>query len=302
MHFALKLVFRARSAFVTLAILLAACASVSGGGSSPALWMIKDQDSTIYLFGTIHALRPDVSWLSQKTLDAMNASDEFYSEVAVLPSDEQKAALDAAVARYAQSTHGPVSQLLSPEEYRKLVSIAPQANISEKMLTTGRPWVLSLALSRAGAEQVGYDRSLGVESLLIDRFARRHIPTKGMESLEQSASVFSALTHEQEIALLRQSIANYGRPPPALGPMVASWAKGDLAQMATIQERQLRTMPPALRDALVSKRNAAWAEKIGAMLDGTGTTFIAVGAAHLVGADSVQDLLQAKGIKSTRIN
>jgi uncharacterized protein YbaP (TraB family) len=53
-------------------------------------------------------------------------------------------------------------------------------------------------------------------------------------------------------------------------------------------------------DALLKNRNENWAGQIETMLRGSGTHFIAVGAGHLVGPDSVQERLKLRGIQATR--
>ena len=53
---------------------------------------------------------------------------------------------------------------------------------------------------------------------------------------------------------------------------------------------------PAVHEAVILRRNRAWADEIATRLDGSGRVFIAVGAAHLVGDGNVVDLLRARGI------
>jgi hypothetical protein len=52
---------------------------------------------------------------------------------------------------------------------------------------------------------------------------------------------------------------------------------------------------------LLTRRNARWAEWIDARLDRPGTVFLAVGAGHLAGRDSVQAMLEKRGIKAKRV-
>ena len=51
----------------------------------------------------------------------------------------------------------------------------------------------------------------------------------------------------------------------------------------------------------MKKRNAAWAEWVAKRLGQPGTIMVAVGAGHLAGKDSVQRLLQARGVRATRV-
>ena len=48
------------------------------------------------------------------------------------------------------------------------------------------------------------------------------------------------------------------------------------------------------------RRNQAWAAALQAKLAGSGVSFVAVGAGHLVGPDSVQAQLKKRGIEAVR--
>src|SRR2546425_1221342 len=47
----------------------------------PALWVVKRGDTTIYLFGTTHALKPEVTWFDGSVKAAFEQSQELVLEV-----------------------------------------------------------------------------------------------------------------------------------------------------------------------------------------------------------------------------
>ena len=65
--------------------------------------------------------------------------------------------------------------------------------------------------------------------------------------------------------------------------------------------KKQKVKTPALYKLLISDRNKAWAEWIDSRLDKPGKVFMAVGAGHLAGRDSVQRYLKDKGIASSRV-
>jgi len=82
--------------------------------------------------------------------------------------------------------------------------------------------------------------------------------------------------------------------------MLAAWEKGDPSAI----EKTFADDPeftPALRDLLIRQRDHNWADAIAKRLEQPGTVFVAVGAGHLVGPDSVQKMLADKGIKAVRV-
>jgi uncharacterized protein len=82
--------------------------------------------------------------------------------------------------------------------------------------------------------------------------------------------------------------------------MLDAWSRGDLKGIARTFDDETQ-MSPELKDALMRRRNARWAEWLARRLDRPGTVFVAVGAGHLAGADSVQKMLEARGIKAKRV-
>jgi hypothetical protein len=63
---------------------------------------------------------------------------------------------------------------------------------------------------------------------------------------------------------------------------------------------EMQSDTPALYEALLVRRNTDWANQIQTMMEGSGTIFIAVGAAHLAGEDSVQEILEDRGLTVTQ--
>jgi uncharacterized protein len=78
--------------------------------------------------------------------------------------------------------------------------------------------------------------------------------------------------------------------------MVASWAEGDVPALARLVVDDMKADSPELYKVLLVDRNTDWANQIQTQLEGSGTAFIAVGAAHLAGPDSVQAILQSRGV------
>jgi len=60
-------------------------AAVVTKDADPALWVVKDEDTTIYLFGTIHILRPGLSWFDEGVKKAFDESGELVTEIGVMP-------------------------------------------------------------------------------------------------------------------------------------------------------------------------------------------------------------------------
>jgi uncharacterized protein YbaP (TraB family) len=124
-------------------------------------------------------------------------------------------------------------------------------------------------------------------------------PTGALETPEFQLGIFDGMTEEAQVSFLMEAATGIDDTKPTLDRMVAEWAKGDADQLAAIMNEGMTD--PAVADALLYSRNRNWADWINTRLDTPGSVFIAVGAGHLAGGNSVQDYLAQKGITVTRV-
>ena len=132
-------------------------------------------------------------------------------------------------------------------------------------------------------------------------FAERGIKPRGLETAESQIKVFAGMTPEQELRYLRETIEEYEEAPTELDRMVDPWSRADLAALEQMFVTEMKTEEPDLYNALLTNRNANWVVQIEQILAGSGVSFMAVGAGHLIGADSVIAMLAAKGIVAERV-
>jgi len=104
-----------------------------------------------------------------------------------------------------------------------------------------------------------------------------------------------------QLGFLRSTLHDYDRAAEMLDGMVAAWRTGDTEALDAVMVEEMARDYPALYRIMLTDRNADWADQIEARLKGSGVTFMAVGAAHLVGDTSVQTFLARKGITAARV-
>jgi uncharacterized protein len=268
--------------------------------AEPAMWVVKDKDSTVYLLGTVHILKPETQWRTPKIDAAIAESKELWLELPGLTDEEMMAVMMPLVAQHGLSPDKPLSSRLTPEEYKSLQDAAKLAGLPIDMLAIARPWFAAVGISTSAMTRAGYDPKSGVEEKLKAIFGERSIKAQGFETPEQQMKVFTSMTEEEEMAFLRATLLDYDQAPVELDRMVADWTSGDLSDLGKMLVEEVKNVSPALYEELLTKRNANWVVKIEEMLRGSGTAFIAVGAGHLIGPDSVQVQLKAKGIEAQR--
>ena len=262
-------------------------------GSGPALWVIKDADSTLYLFGTVHVLRPTTAWGSAKVDAAFAAASDVYFEIS---NPDDQAAILPLIQQYGISPQTPLSSLLTPAEIADLDAAAKTMGASAAQLDPLRPWMAGLTLSVAPLIKAGYDPASGVEAILKARAEAGGKSVRGFETLDEQVRVLATLPEDAQLQFLRSTLESFDAATTELDGLVAAWAAGDVAGIQALGVDEMKATAPAIYDALLTRRNAGFADDIQGLLAGSGTAFIAVGAAHLAGPDSVQAMLETRGV------
>lgn len=282
---------------LALAATALALAAAGPAAAEPALWALRDADSTIYLFGTVHVLKPGTEWRSPKVAAALGRSDELVLEV--LGADDPKA-VQPLIARYGVDPAGSLSAKLSDADRPRLAAAAKAMGLPDGAMEPMRPWLAALTLAVLPIVQAGYDAKSGVETVLTAEAKAAGKTLGALETLDQQLRFFADMPPEVEVALLSATLDDVADGPAQLDRMVAAWAAGDMAGLEREFVEETRRDYPQLYRVVVVQRNEDWAGQLARKLEGSGVSFVAVGAGHLVGPDSVQAQLEKRGLRVER--
>ena len=275
-----------------------ACASVHtpppGAVPGPALWQVADDDTTIYLFGTVHALPEGKNWFDGRIERAFNSADELVTEIDVSSAASSAQALQAASALPEGQT---LRALMTDENRQQYEAALVGLGLPVEALDKYEPWFAAMTLSLLPLMRSGYQTQSGVELSLNGRAGDK---TRGaLETIEQQVDLFDTLPQEAQLAFLDGTVEKLDDATSTLDAMVAEWMEGDAVALAKLLNAELTD--PVLYERLLTSRNANWTSWIENRLEQPGTVFIAVGAGHLAGAGSVQEQLKERGLKVRRV-
>ncbi len=265
--------------------------------ADPALWVVKDADTTIYLFGTVHLLKPGITWFDGGVKAAYDASSEIVLEM--VEPDPQVA--QSLVMAKAIDPDGPaLSAKLNQADSAAYAKVLAELGVPVAALEKMEPWFASTVLSMISIQKAGYSGDSGVEKQIATAAKKDGKKVGELESMEFQLGLFDTMPEPMQIAFLNATVAELPKSAEMLDMMVASWVKGDPDALAELLNKSLM-MTPELTKTLLTDRNANWADWIEKRLEQPGTIMIAVGAGHLAGANSVQEMLKAKKIAVLRI-
>lgn len=278
-----------------LAMMLAA---VSPAWAEPPRWVVSDDDSEMILFGTIHLLPDELDWKSGGMIEQLRSAGEVWFEAD--PGQLQTPELQQLVMQQGMDMERPLSEKLDPELYERLVEQAGALGLPEQQIAAMQPWLASITLTSVAIMRAGFNPSAGVEMRLHGMLGDQ--PVRSLESAEAQIRMLADLNAEQQADMLASTLDQIEEGTERFEALTREWAAGEIAGMEAMLVETLETEYPQLYDVLFTQRNADWVDQLEAELAGSGTDFVAVGVGHLVGENSVIEMLRERGWTVERVD
>ncbi|WP_256926710.1 TraB/GumN family protein [Sphingomonas sp. TZW2008] len=283
-----------------LAFALPACAQpapVATQDADPALWVVRDKDTTIYLFGTIHVLRPGLTWFDEAVKKAFDRSGTLVLEMVEPDEDTQQRVV---LAKAFDPAGAPLTQKLPPDKRAAFTKAIEDNKLSLASFERMQPWFAAISLSVLPVQKLGYDARNGPEGILTRAAKAQKKQLMGLETFEGQMSIFDGLSQKAQVDLLSSTIDELPKAGETMSRMVDDWSKGNPDGLAATMNEGLKDSPEVAK-ALLVDRNAKWASWIAERMRTPGRVFIAVGAGHLAGPESVQKQLGKYRLKAVRV-
>lgn len=268
-------------------------------GAAPALFVARDADSTLYLYGTIHLRRAGDAWGGPHVESALAQSEEVWTEVGLDPASEARAQGEAM--RLGFSADAPLSSQLTADEQQRLATLTQGLGIPPQALDRMRPWMAALTLTLVPIVRAGYDPNGGVDRAVV-AWAREHDKTlRAFETPEEQVHIFSGFDEDVQLAMLRAALDGAEESADVATNLSAAWDRGDIRAIEELAVTDVRVDYPLMYQAIYARRNGAWVEVLSHEMEGAGVDFVAVGAGHLYGPDGLIAQLRARGIRVERM-
>lgn len=285
------------AAIAFAALATAACAQDT---FDPALYVVRDADSTMYLYGTVHVRPRGTDWGDEDVRAALASAEEIWTEIEISPQADERAQALAEQMGQAPPDR-PLSSWLTPEENARLDTLAQRLGLSRAYLETMQPWMAGLTLSLVPIMQAGYDPMSGVDRA-VDAYGDANGKTmRTFETIEEQLGFFAGLDENTQRAFLREAIDEAERGPELIAEMTRAWERGDMELLERVVVNDTREEYPDVYEALFVRRNKAWMDVLVRELERAGVDFVAVGAGHLLGEDGLVEQLRARGYTVERI-
>ncbi len=266
--------------------------------ADPALWVVRDADTTVYLFGAVHLLPRDLVWFDEAVADAFKASDELKMEI--LPVDDP-ASLAPLVMKLAVDPNGrTMAQRLSPEDHAAYVKALTEIGLPASQMEPLEPWFIGVQAASLMYVKAGLDPKSGVEDVLTRAARKAGKAITAFETPEQQFTMLDSTPEAEQLASVHDLVHRREEGLAFMSKMLDHWARGESEETGRLMNEDMKDTPETAR-ILLTDRNARWAADLKARMARPGVVFVAVGAGHLTGENSVQALLERDGLKVERI-
>jgi len=280
-----------------------ATANVSAEASvvaNPAIWRVHGARGTVYLFGSIHVMKPNVQWETAKVRAALDASDVIYLEVANM--DDTASEMPLMMQLGMDAAH-PLSTKISKQDVALLdAAVKSMGMPGEQMFEPMQPWMVSTTLAMLLMGKAGYAPTSGIDTTLLAESKGLQKQVMGFETLDDQIHMVADQPQQEQVKMLHKNLTELDKSAGEMNDMVAAWEHGDVEAIGKMENNELAVKYPAEYSRLVVDRNRRWTATLEGLLKDpqTGSVFVVVGAAHLAGPDSLLKMLQRDGYTVVR--
>ena len=277
------------------------CAVSVSAQAEPAAWRVTGEDTgELLLLGSIHYLR-------QEDYPLPSNIDELYQQADTLVMELDLDDLDTLSVEnlfVEAGTLPPGSSLqtvLTPAVYELAETRSAEFGLDLAFATRLEPWLVASTLMDLGMNALGFNASRGLEQHLLRRATSDGKQVLGLETLEDQIHVFDQLSIKEQEALLLQTLNEIDSADDAMDELLNAWRDGRVNTLANELTANFEDFPILYRH-LVIDRNERWLNPLRQLLETGERYLVVVGALHLVGDDSVIELLQHQGLSVIEIN
>jgi len=284
---------RVRRLWAALLGLAAGLALAGAAAAQPPVWIVRDKDSELVLFGSVHVLPPGLDWQPPALKRAIAGADDIWFELPVTPGAEVATA-QMATQMGVLPPDQSLFKLLTPEDAARLSRVAQAYDASPALLDRLQPWLAEVALAGAAYRKAGAETSQGVEQLLAAE-APATAKRRAFETPAEQLKMFADTPMAEQVASLRETLKEMEEKPDEFAILVRAWGAADLAGLDREALAPLRRASPELFRRVVTDRNERWVKTLDARLKGKGRTVVVVGVGHLIGPGGLPARLRALG-------
>jgi len=263
------------------------------------VWRVTDGESAVYLGGTVHLLRPEDYPLPEEFDQAYEGSSELFFETDISSMNDLSVQAQM-LQQFTYSGGRTLKDVLSTEAYAALETYTAGVGMPLMMLEKFKPGMVVSTLQVLEFQRMGFTPQ-GVDAFFNAQALTDGKSVGALETLDEQIGFLAAMGEGNESEFIMMSLEDLDRTAKLMDEMIGAWRVGDSQALQILFVDDMLERAPAVYDSLLRQRNLRWVPQIEAMFNDQDTEFVLVGAAHLVGADGLVELLRARGYDISKL-
>ena len=271
----------------------------SGVWADAPVWRVTDGESTVYLGGTVHLLRPEDYPLPEEFYQAYEDSSELFFETDISSMND----LSVQAQMLQQLTYNDgrtLKDVLDTKAYAALKTYTAGVGMPPMMLEQFKPGMAISTLQVLEFQRMGFTPQ-GVDAFFNAQALTDGKSVGALETLDEQIGYLAAMGEGNESEFIMMSLEDLDSTAELIDDIVEAWRAGDSEALRTLFIDDMLRRAPAVYDSLLRQRNLRWVPQIEAMFNDLDTELVLIGAAHLVGADGLVELLRARGYDISKL-
>lgn len=265
------------------------------------LWQVNSPTNTVYLLGSIHYLS-EASYPLPAVMETAFAEAEVLvleADVGSTPEAELETGL-VLLQRAAPEPGETLGEVLSPETYGLAAQQAQALGLPLEVFQAYEPWFLAVSMTAVKLISLGFTPEYGVDQYFQQQAQTADKPVLFLETVAQQADLFEQLSVDEQRQFMQQTLAELDQTEASINAIVAAWSRGDTEAMAAILLESFENYP-RMEQVFLRDRNRDWLSQIQNFLGDDEDYLVVVGALHLVGPDSLIELLEQQGYEAEQL-
>lgn len=279
-----------------LAVLVLAMAAAPAM-AAPALWVVHDDDSIIWIFGAIDNLPASVEWRTAVFDEVLADADKVVFDV----STDDAATVEAGTEFLARGlyTDGTLlTDLLDDDAEAKLREAAEFAGVPMGMALSMRPWFAAAAI------YVGSQGTFGLSEPNLAIPLQEELPEARLAFLETTEQTFASLdgiSENDQLAMLSATLNEIPAIPKAMDKRHSNWLRGTPEAVSDAYLLFTGLYSWVYVERIVYERTESWMPQVSDMLRNNDENLLIIETANLIGDRGLLHLLEAAGYRVERV-
>lgn len=259
------------------------------------LWSVQTESNQFYFLGALHVLTQDAYPLSTAIENAYSDSQKivFETDIAAMHKPEAQTMM-LEIGMYPEGQN--LLQNLDAGTRQMLEKKMTQLGLPLEQFSHFKPWLVALTLTTLELQKLGFNPIYGVDVHFFNKATADGKTIGFFEPLAYQLNLFGEMDKQNQNAFLNQTLKDLEIVKDLSDDLVKFWKTGDAKNLHALLYKSFKDHPD-LHNRLLIQRNKKWVEKIEIFMQENKNILFVVGAGHLVGPQSVVDLLKKRGYK-----